>query len=157
MSRDEYNNIIITDSKLILTLPPQLHNISAQYKVMSGFEFCISVKSIHSSLLSWRHNYVRKLKDLSQNAKSKGLVKFLIAYLSHVKILRCHMGFISMQQHLTCSWQKCVHIHHPNIHCWTGNVCCVVVLNSYALIFQTNNCIVVIQKYLLKHIFMFIT
>ena len=38
---------------------------------MCGCECCISTKSIHSSLLSWRDRYLKKLKDQSQNAKSR--------------------------------------------------------------------------------------
>ena len=30
---------------------------------------CISAKSRHSSLLSWRDRYLKKLKDLSQNSQ----------------------------------------------------------------------------------------
>ena len=36
---------------------------------MCGFECCIYAKSIHSSLLSWRDSYLKKLKDKSQNAQ----------------------------------------------------------------------------------------
>ena len=53
-SRDENGKIIISDSTLLLLLPPQLNQISASYKIMCGCEFFISAKSIHSSLLSWR-------------------------------------------------------------------------------------------------------
>ena len=37
---------------------------------MCGCECCISAKRIHSSLLSWRDRYLKKLKDQSQNAQS---------------------------------------------------------------------------------------
>ena len=36
---------------------------------MCGCECCISDKSIHSSLLSWRDRYLKKLNDQSQNAQ----------------------------------------------------------------------------------------
>ena len=39
---DEDDNIIISDSTLCSMLPPQLKQMSAQYKVMCGFECCIS-------------------------------------------------------------------------------------------------------------------
>ena len=51
-ARDEYGKIIISDFILRSLLPPRLKQISARYKVMCGCEFCISNKSIHSSLLS---------------------------------------------------------------------------------------------------------
>ena len=45
--------------------------MSARYKVMCGCECCISANIIHSSLLSWRDRYLKKLKDKSQNAQSR--------------------------------------------------------------------------------------
>ena len=62
-ARDEDGKIIISDSTLRSLLPPQLKQMSARYNIMCGFEFCISAKSIHSSLLSWRDRYLKKLKD----------------------------------------------------------------------------------------------
>ena len=47
-SRDEDNNIIISDSTLCPLLPYQLKQMSARYKVMCGCEYFISDKSIHS-------------------------------------------------------------------------------------------------------------
>ena len=58
-ARDEYGKIIISDSTFRSLLPPQLKQMSAQYKVMCGCECCISTKSIHSSLLSWRDRYLK--------------------------------------------------------------------------------------------------
>ena len=43
----------------------------ARYKVMCGCEYCISAKSIHLSLLSWRDIYLRKLNNLSQNSQNR--------------------------------------------------------------------------------------
>ena len=40
-------------------------------QVMCGCECCISSKIIHVSLLSWYDHYLRKLNDLSQNAKNR--------------------------------------------------------------------------------------
>ena len=68
---DEYDNIIISDSTLHSLLPPQLKQIPARYKVMCGCECYIYSKIIHSSLLSWRDGYLKKLKDKIQNAQSK--------------------------------------------------------------------------------------
>ena len=58
-ARDEDGKIIISDSKLRSLFPPQLKQNSARYKVMYGCECCISDKSIHSSLLSWRDRYMK--------------------------------------------------------------------------------------------------
>ena len=41
------NDIIISDSKLQSILPTQLKKMAARYKVMCGYECCISSKSIH--------------------------------------------------------------------------------------------------------------
>ena len=68
-ARDEENNIIISDSILCSLLPPRLKKMSARYKNMCGCECCIYAKSIHSSLLSWRDWYLKKLKDKSQNSQ----------------------------------------------------------------------------------------
>ena len=56
-SRDEYDNIIISDYTLRSLLPQQLKQISARYKVMCGCEYCIYDKNIHSLLLSWHDRY----------------------------------------------------------------------------------------------------
>ena len=45
--------------------------MSARYKIMCGCECFISAKSIHSSLLSWRDRYLKKLKDQTQNYQSR--------------------------------------------------------------------------------------
>ena len=58
-ARDEYGKIIISDSILRSLFPPQLKQMPARYKVMCGCEYCISAKSIHSSLLSWRDRYLK--------------------------------------------------------------------------------------------------
>ena len=52
--RDEDGNIITSYSTLLSPLQPQLKQMSARYNIMCGCECCISAKSIHSSLLSWR-------------------------------------------------------------------------------------------------------
>ena len=82
-ARDEYGKSIISDSTLCSLLPPQLKKMSARYKIMCGCECCISAKSIHSSLLSWRDRY---LKNSSIKAKMQGLVRNHITYIQHIKI-----------------------------------------------------------------------
>ena len=68
--RYEYDNIIISDSSLRSLLPHQLKQMSARYRVMCGCECCISAKSTHSSFISWRDRYLKKLKDKIQNSQS---------------------------------------------------------------------------------------
>ena len=70
-ARDEDGKIIISDSTFRSLLPPQLKQISARYKVMCGCEYFISSQIIHSSLISWRDRYFKKLKDQSQNSQSR--------------------------------------------------------------------------------------
>ena len=47
-ARDEDDNIITRDSTLRSLLPPQVKQMSAQYKVVCGCECCISAKIINS-------------------------------------------------------------------------------------------------------------
>ena len=54
---DKDNNIIISDSTSRSLLPPQFKKMLSRYKVMCGCKCCISAKSIHESLLSWRYYY----------------------------------------------------------------------------------------------------
>ena len=58
-ARNEDGGIIISDYTLRSLLSTQLKKMSARYKVMCGCECCISAKSIHSSLLSWRDRYLK--------------------------------------------------------------------------------------------------
>ena len=69
-TRDEVDNIIISDFTLRSLLPPQFKNIIKK-KVMCGCKCCISAKIIHSSLLPWRDHYLKKIKDISQNAQNR--------------------------------------------------------------------------------------
>ena len=83
-SRDEDGKIIISDSTLCSLLPPQLKQMSASYKIMCGCKCYISAKSIHSSLLSWRDRYLKKLKDQSQNAQSRRSGENHITYTQYI-------------------------------------------------------------------------
>ena len=47
-ARDPDNNIIISDSMLRTIIPPQINNMSAQYKVMCGWVRFRSAKIIYS-------------------------------------------------------------------------------------------------------------
>ena len=57
-ARGEDNNIIISYLILQNILSPQLKEMTSQYKVMCGCEYCISTKSMHSSLLSWPERFL---------------------------------------------------------------------------------------------------
>ena len=70
-AREEDGKIIISDSTLSSMLPPHLKQTSAGYRVMCCCECCISAKSIHSSLLSWRDRYLKKLKYQSQDSNDE--------------------------------------------------------------------------------------
>ena len=76
-ARYEDNNIIISDSTLQNILPTQLKYMTSRYKVMCGCECCISAKIMHSSLLSWRKNFLNpNTKAVMQ--KTEGLVQWLL-------------------------------------------------------------------------------
>ena len=66
-ARDADNNIIISDSTLCNILTIQLKKMSYQYKVMCGCECCISAKSMHSSLLTWRYFCLKHRTDRSHS------------------------------------------------------------------------------------------
>ena len=55
-------------------------------KVICGCKCCISVKSIHVLLLSWRDWYLKNSKIKSKMIKTEGLVKNQIAYMTHIEI-----------------------------------------------------------------------
>ena len=57
-ARDTEDNIIISYLTLCNILPPQLNNITAQYKIICGCECFISAKSMHLSLLTWRDVHI---------------------------------------------------------------------------------------------------
>ena len=65
------NNIIISDSNLCNILPPQLNNMTLQYKVMCGFECCVSAKSVHYYLLTWSVRRLKHLKYRSHNVQNR--------------------------------------------------------------------------------------
>ena len=74
--------------------------MSARYKIMCGCECCISVKSIHSSLISWRDRYLKKLKDKIQNAQDIRYGEKAYHIYETYKMQLCHMGIMFMQKHL---------------------------------------------------------
>ena len=76
-ARYAVNNIIISDYILCNIMPPcniippQLKKIYPQYKVRCGCECCISTKSIHYSLLTWKYHHMKKLKYQSHNTQNR--------------------------------------------------------------------------------------
>ena len=84
--RDENDKIIISDSTLCLLFPPQFKQVSARYNIICGCECCISAKSIHSSLLSWRDRYLKNSRIKSKMIKAEGLARNHITYIQHIKI-----------------------------------------------------------------------
>ena len=85
-ARYEYGKIIISGSTFRSLLPPQLKQMSARYKVICGCECCISAKSIHSSLLSWRDIYLKNSRIKSKILKAEGLLRKHITYIQHINI-----------------------------------------------------------------------
>ena len=98
----------------------------------------------------------KKFKYQIHNAK-KGVVKWIIKYLRHIKSLPCSMFNISINQNMTRPWPQCVHIHHHNINYYTGNVCFVIMHNFHLFISQFRNQIISTQTYVLIYILIFIT
>ena len=45
--------------------------MTLRYKVMCGCECCISSKSMHSYLLTWRDHRLKQLKDKNHNAQNR--------------------------------------------------------------------------------------
>ena len=85
-ARDEDGKIIISDSTLRSLLTPQFKKMSSRYKIMCGCECCISAKSIHLSLLSWRDRYLKKTGIKAKMLKAEGLLRKHITYIQHIKI-----------------------------------------------------------------------
>ena len=86
-ARDEYDKNIISDSTLrSMFPPPQLKQMSARYKNMCDCECCISVKSIHSSLLSSCDRYLKNSRIKAKVLKAEGLGRKYITYIKHIKI-----------------------------------------------------------------------
>ena len=105
---------------------------------MCGCECCIFTKTMHLSLLSWRERYL-KIKDKIcdvQNRRSGELANHI--FETYEKTVMPHSKHM-FKMHLSWLCQKCVHIHHQNMHYHIGNVCCVVVYNVHVLIPQFQN------------------
>ena len=112
---------------------------------MCGCECFISIKIIHSSLLSWRDWYLKILQDKPKMLKKEGLVKNHIVYMKHIEIHWYHIDFIFMPKHQI--WQRlpCVHIFSLIVHFHTGNMYFDAVLTVQVSIFLTKKQIISIQ------------
>ena len=89
---------------------------------MCGCKCCISAKSIHSSLLSWRDSYLRKLKDHSQNDEKKTSgEKSNRIYETYRNTVMTHGHHIYAETY-DMKMEKNVHIHSQIIRHHTGNV-----------------------------------
>ena len=65
------NNNIISDSTLHNILPHQLKKMTPRYKVICGCECCISAKSMHYFLLTWRDLHLKHHKNRSHNEQNR--------------------------------------------------------------------------------------
>ena len=89
--------------------------MSTRYKVMCGCECCISAKSIHSSLISWRDRYLKKLKDKIQNAQGiRSGEKAHNIYETYTNIFMPHGPHIyakasDMENATMCTYQQSDH------------------------------------------------
>ena len=108
--------------------------MSARYKVVCGCECCISSKSIHSSLISWRDRYLKKLKYKSKNTQSRKsgekphqiyetYKNTVMPYGRHI-----YAKAYDMENDTMCKYPQSVH---------TGNVYYGAVPNVYVSIFPT--------------------
>ena len=104
--------------------------MSACYKFMCGCEYCITAKTMHSSLLTWHGCPLKQIKDLSHNVQNirSGEIKSRIfeAYKNSIRSHGCHIC-TNIHPYL---WKQFfpVPLHITGYH--TGNVCYAVVINA---------------------------
>ena len=89
------NNIILSYSTLCNILPPQLKNMTEQYKVICGYECWIYDNSIHPSLLTCLYPRLKHLKGRGHNAQNRRYGKrsshIFETYNSYVQPPGCHI------------------------------------------------------------------
>ena len=137
----------------MFTIATPIKKMSSRYKVMCGCECCISAKSIHSSLPSWRDCYLKNSRISAKILKTEGLGEKKIAYMKHIKIQSCHMGVIFKPNHMTRQKQQCVHTHSQIMRYHTENVYFGIVQNIQALIFLTRKQMISIPTPVLQFVF----
>ena len=74
-AKDSESYIIVNDLTLHNILPPEIHYMTSQYKVMCCCERLISTKGVRSTLLTWRDHILKYLKDISRNAQNRRSVE----------------------------------------------------------------------------------
>ena len=132
-ARDEKNNSIINDYVILNFLPPQLKKVLEYHRVVCGCYFCISSKSVHSSLLKFSGCFMNRIKDQIHNNHNRRSGSMKITFLKPIIIMWCHMVVMYKKQNNTCLWQYCVPFHQINMFCLTVNMCCVFVPNAQVL------------------------
>ena len=86
-------------------IPPQMNNMSTNHKVVYGSECCISIRMMHSYLLTRRDNWLKNLKNRVTTCTLEGLVKLQAIFLEYIRIRWCHMIVISTKKHHTWPWE----------------------------------------------------
>ena len=66
--RDAEDKIIISDSTLREILPPQLKEMTAQYKLIYACKCYIYAKTIHLSFLTCFYYHLKQLKYIGNNS-----------------------------------------------------------------------------------------
>ena len=126
-ARDTDNNIIISNSKLCIILPPQLNNISMCYKVMCGCERFISSKIMHYYLLRRRDSHLKQPKDKIHNAQNirSGKIerRMFKTYRNYVRPHSCNIQNTSADMYMSTIY-PCNYINHRLLHCKYVFLCC---------------------------------
>ena len=98
-ARDKDNNIIIRYYTLRNILPPQMNQMTSQYKFMYGYECRVSAKSIYSPLLTCCDRHTNQLKDIIHNTQYRSYDKIssriFDTYKNAVRPHGCHIYHIS--------------------------------------------------------------
>ena len=104
--------------------------MNSRYKVMCGCECCISAKSMHSSLLTWRDRHLKDLKDRSNNEQNRRSGELSICILKSIRIMYDLMVVIFTIPLQTWPRKQCVPVILDIIGYRAGNMCYVVVIIS---------------------------
>ena len=101
--------------------------MTSRYKVMCGCECFMSVKSIHSSLLTWSDCRLKRLKSRSQNAQNRrsGEIFSCIfeTYKNAVQPHGCHIYNTSVDMAMETMF-PCTSKHHGLSYCKCVLCCC---------------------------------
>ena len=155
-SRDEDNNIIISDSELRSLLPPQFKTFCQDTRLCVVVNVAYLPKlrichCYHGVIVIFKNSWIS-----SKNFKTEGLGEEKIVYMKLIKIQTSQMDVILAPRHITWQRQKCVHTHSQIMCYHTGNVYCDVVTNIQALIFLTRKHVISIPTPVLRFVFTFI-